>query len=129
LLDAYRALRRPRDWIKRIFFGLVDTAVDNAFDNYTGGIGKACYYGRPIFHVDEFMWDNKYNEWSEQANAMIALTEAYAWSGDLKYLTAVKTEWHWIWTYQIDRRGGDWFSKVHHNGTPDPEFMNKGTDG
>ena len=128
LLDAYQALHRPREWIAKTFFGLVDTALDNAFDNYTGGFGKACYYGRPIFHVDEFMWDNKYNECSEQANAMIALTEAYAWSRDAKYLTALKTQWHWIWSYQIDRQGGDWFSKVRHSGAPDPEFMDKGMD-
>jgi len=129
LLDAYQALRRPRAWIKKTFFGLVDTALDNAFDNYTGGIGNACYYGRPIFHVDEFMWDNKYNESAEQANGLIALTEAYAWSRDAKYLTALKTQWHWIRSYQIDRQCGDWFSKVRHNGAPDLEFMDKGMDG
>lgn len=119
VLDAYRALKRDREEIKPQVLGAIDHALKYGFDTEKGGIATiGPRIGKVTEHPD-YKKDADHKEWWEQAEALVAFIRAYRWTGDTKYLDAFIKEWSWIWKYQIDHNGGDWFADVDWNtGTP-----------
>ena len=55
---------------------------------------------------------------------LVALVEAYRWTGDDAYRAALLKTFGWVWTHQIDHERGDWFEKVAWDGRP--LALNKG---
>jgi len=125
LLDAMRALGRDPKTIKGQVLGLIDNALANGFDQERGGIAAL---GPRVGRVFDSTSYHLSKEWWEQAEALTAFITAFRWTGDRKYLSAFEKEWQWVWNYQIDHEGGDWFSDTDWE-TGKPLTLDKGLNG
>ncbi|HEX5324455.1 MAG TPA: AGE family epimerase/isomerase [Capsulimonadaceae bacterium] len=125
LLDAMHALGRPPETIKKKVLGLIDNALANGFDNERGGIAALGPRQGRVFDSPSY---NLYKEWWEQAESLTAFITAFRWTGDRKYLAAFEKEWDWVWKYQIDHEGGDWFTSTDWS-TGKPSTLDKGDRG
>jgi len=128
LADAWRALGRDRSKIKTVYCGLIDNALKYGYDNERGGIAGVGPYDKPVVDDPRYTGDVRQKEWWEQAEAMVAFTEAYEWTHEPRYLTALEKQWGWIWKHQIDHEDGDWFTEVAWD-TGAPLSMDKGMGG
>ena len=57
--------------------------------------------------------------WWVQAEALVGLLNEYERSGDPAMLDRTEALWRYIETRTLDRDGGEWFSRVAPDGTPD----------
>ena len=57
--------------------------------------------------------------WWVQAEAMVGFYNAYQLSGQRRFAQAAQQSWNYIQDKMVDRVHGDWFKKLHWDGTPD----------
>lgn len=62
-------------------------------------------------------WDRD-RHWWPQAEAVVALVNAYQISGDDSYLHSARRTWDYIQGHLVDGRCGEWFSRVSPQGQP-----------
>ena len=79
-----------------------------------GGDGAISYEGRNGIIIDPG------RECWPQAEAVVGFLNAYALSRGEKFLPAAQAVWKFIETKLADRVHGEWFWKIHPDGTPDP---------
>jgi cellobiose epimerase len=60
-------------------------------------------------------------EWWPQAEAVVGFLNAYQLSGLEHFRQAAERSWEFIEKYIVDRRHGEWFSKVSREGVPSPD--------
>jgi len=119
LLEASHTLNIQNDTATlRIAKQMVDHALQNAWDNKTGGFYDAGYYfkNKPGLTII-----SKEKNWWSQAEAMNALLlMSHLFPGDaMRYFDKFQHQWNYIQTYMIDHAYGDWYA----NGTDiDPEI-------
>jgi mannobiose 2-epimerase len=58
-------------------------------------------------------------DWWTQAEAVVGFYNAYQLSGQICFAQAAYQCWTYIQTKMVDRTHGDWFKRLHRNGTPD----------
>ena len=56
--------------------------------------------------------------WWLQAENLVGFMNMFQLTGDLKYWETVKLTWDFIDRFVIDRKGGEWFTKVNRLGVP-----------
>jgi mannose 2-epimerase len=111
LLDAEGALHAPTQMISQQVLGLVDCALTSGFDTERGGLatyglatGKGTERTGNTFHTRKVWW--------VQAEMLLALLQAFRLRNDRKYIDAFEKQFAWIWEFQIDHEGGDWFAET-----------------
>ncbi len=62
----------------------------------------------------------EFKHWWPQAEAIVGFTNAYQLSADARYADAALRCWDVVKTEFVDRAHGDWFKRLHPDGTPDP---------
>jgi mannobiose 2-epimerase len=118
LLDALDRLGRSREGQRPTILGLIDHVLEHGFDWRRGGVAL---YGPPRGHVTRAVYlapRRLRKVWWPQAELLVALVEAYRWSGELRYWAAFERQIDWISRYQSDPEGGDWFETVSWRGRP-----------
>ena len=127
LMDASRVLGEPPEKYRDIALKMIDHALEYGFDADRAGLAL---YGPMNGRVEAATnlpsnWMTK--EWWPQAELLVALVEAYRWTGDRKYLDAFGKQFDWVWNRQIDHACGDWFTDISWKG--DMVFhRNKGSE-
>ena len=91
--------------IKKIALKMVNVALKEGFA--TDG---SIYYEKRNNHVDTD------RHWWLQAEALVALINAWEISKDDKYLKKAKKTWKFISKKIVDRQNGEWFNKVSKQG-------------
>ena len=120
LLDALDRLGRPREPVRGAILGLVEHALAYGFDWRRGGLA---HYGPLRGHVARavYLSPRRLDKlWWPQAEVVVALGEAYRWTGDAGYWAALVRQLDWIGRYQADREGGDWWTATTWRGRPRP---------
>jgi mannose/cellobiose epimerase-like protein (N-acyl-D-glucosamine 2-epimerase family) len=118
ILEAVDTLGEPRATVRESVLGLIDHALTYGFDRTRGGVAR---YGPSAGSAVRALYLDKERlakHWWEQAEMLVATIEAYRWTGDAKYLTAFEKQFDWVWTYQTDHDGGDWFEATTWDGRP-----------
>jgi len=118
ILRAIDLLGQPREPIRRRVLGLIDHALVFGFDHWRGGLAQ---YGPPAGAVGLAVYlpaDRLTKHWWQQAEMLVASLEAYRWTGAAKYLIAFERQFDWIWRYQTDHDGGDWYEATTWDGRP-----------
>lgn len=113
LLAAEQTLGVVESELRTVALGLIKHALDFGFDHERGGLAA---YGPLLGRVEdahELPPDRLLRAWWEQAEMLIALTEAFRATGDRKYVEALLKLWGWIWRYQIDHECGDWYQELY----------------
>jgi mannose/cellobiose epimerase-like protein (N-acyl-D-glucosamine 2-epimerase family) len=120
ILEAADTVGISRDKFQKPVLGLIDHALRFGFDATRGGIAM---YGPLTGAVTETRWLDR--KWWDQAELLVAFLEAFRWTGDRKYLEAFQKQFDWVWKYQIDHEGGDWYELTSYN-SGRPLIFNKG---
>ena len=119
LLEASHSLNIQHDTTTlRIAKQMVDHALQNAWDDKTGGFYDAGYYfkNKPGLTII-----SREKNWWSQAEAMNSLLlMSHLFPGDvMRYFDKFQQQWKYIQTYMIDHVHGDWYA----NGTDiDPQI-------
>jgi cellobiose epimerase len=93
-----------------------ETAIQIASAVYQDGLepdGSLPYEAGPHGLVDSD------KSWWVQAEAMLGFYNAYQLSGQERFAQAACQSWDYIQDKIIDRTHGDWFKRLHWDGTPD----------
>ncbi len=93
-----------------------ETAIQIASAVYQDGLepdGSLPYEAGPHGLVDSD------KSWWVQAEAMLGFYNAYQLSGQERFAQAACQSWDYIQDKIIDRTHGDWFKRLHRDGTPD----------
>jgi mannobiose 2-epimerase len=93
-----------------------ESAIAMAAAVYREGIdddGSVFYEGGPQGLVDTS------KSWWVQAEAVIGFYNAYQYSGHAHFLQAAYRCWSYIQTKVVDRTHGEWYKRLHRDGTPD----------
>jgi mannose/cellobiose epimerase-like protein (N-acyl-D-glucosamine 2-epimerase family) len=118
ILEAVDTLGEPRATVREIVLGLIDHALTYGFDRTHGGVaryGPSAGSAVGAVYLDR---ERLTKRWWEQAEMLVATIEAYRWTGETKYLAAFEKQFDWVWTYQTDHDGGDWFEATTWDGRP-----------
>jgi mannobiose 2-epimerase len=75
--------------------------------------GSLFYEGSPQGLV------NSGKDWWVQAEAVVGFYNAYQLSGQAHFAQAAYRCWAYIQAKMVDRKHGDWFKRLHRDGTPD----------
>jgi mannobiose 2-epimerase len=97
---------------------LLDHALDHGFDWRRGGVA---WYGPPAGHATRaiYLAPRRLRKlWWPQAELLVALVDAYRWTGATRYWSAFVRQLDWIRARQCDPVGGDWFETVSWRGRP-----------
>jgi mannobiose 2-epimerase len=110
LLEASHTLNIQNDTTTlRIAKQMVDHALQNAWDNTTGGFYDAGYYfkGNPGLAVIS----KEKNWWSqaEEMNSLLMMSVLFP-NDPMHYYDKFKQQWKYIQTYMIDHTYGDWYA-------------------
>lgn len=95
------------DEVEDISLKMVDAVLAEGMAN-----DGSVYYEQENKHLDTD------KHWWPQAEAMVGLIYAWKISGDKNYLETMNKTWHFIQTYLIDNKNGEWFWSVDNNGIP-----------
>ena len=93
-----------------------ETAIQVAAAVYQDGLeqdGSLPYEGGPQGLVDSD------KSWWVQAEAMLGFYNAYQLSGQERFAQAATRSWNYIQDKIVDRTHGDWFKRLHRDGTPE----------
>jgi len=110
LLEASDVLRLQNDTITlRIAKQMMDHALQNAWDNKTGGFYDAGYYfknkpGLTIISKEKNWWSQ-----AEAMNSLLLMSDIFP-DDPVDYLDKFKQQWKYIQTYMIDHTYGDWYA-------------------
>jgi mannose/cellobiose epimerase-like protein (N-acyl-D-glucosamine 2-epimerase family) len=110
LLEASHALNLQNDTITlRIAKQMVDHALQNAWDNKTGGFYDAGYYfknkpGLTIISKEKNWWSQ-----AEAMNSLLLMSDIFP-NDPIHYFDKFKQQWKYIQTYMIDHTYGDWYA-------------------
>jgi mannobiose 2-epimerase len=100
-----------------------ESAIRMAEAVYREGLdndGGLFYEGSPQGPVDVS------REWWGQAEAVVGLYNAYQLSGQVHFAQAAHRCWTYIQAKIVDRTHGEWFKRLHRDGTPDPASYKAG---
>jgi len=110
LLEASHTLKLQHDTITlRIAKQMVDHALQNAWDNKTGGLYDAGYYfknkaGLTIISKEKNWWSQ-----AEAMNSLLLMSDIFP-NDPIHYFDKFKQQWKYIQTYMIDHTYGDWYA-------------------
>ena len=124
LLYAEQTLRASVWPRSRQVLGLIDYALTYGFDAQRGGLAS---YGPPAGKITEILDDTFQTRkvWWVQAEMLVALLEAFQLTWNRMYLDAFEKQFDWIWRFQIDHEGGDWYAETEWD-TGRPLIFEKG---
>lgn len=117
LLEALDALGRDREAYRAVVLALIDHAIENGQDEERGGLAM---YGPLRGHVlaAEHLGEKRLlKSWWEQAEMLVATLEAYAWTGEARYLETFEQTMGWIWSHHVDPERGGWYGIVSWDGS------------
>jgi len=97
------------DQVRDSATGLATAVLRQGTDND----GSLFYEAGPQGLVD----DGK--AWWVQAEAMVGFYNAYQLTGQVRFAEAASRCWRYIQAKVVDRTHGDWFKRLHRDGTPD----------
>ena len=103
LLRRAAALAGEQDKVDHICTTLVRNVINLALDEVHGGL---------FFSYHEQNGLNRCKVWYVHAEAIVALLDAFEFSGDLFFLTNACTLWEYIEEHLIDWNGGEWFASA-----------------
>jgi mannobiose 2-epimerase len=104
VLKDKQLIRKTRKYAVQICDSVLETAVDP-----DGGIINER-------NGEEISDPNK--DWWPQAEAIVGFLNAYQISEEEKYLNAALQSWKFIKEFILDKEYGEWYEKVHRDGTP-----------
>jgi mannobiose 2-epimerase len=96
----------------------IATVIFNEGIANDGGLMNEYDYRKCEFDTDKHWW--------QQAEAMVGFYNAYAISGNEKFLESTFRVWEYIDKYIIDHRNGEWFWKVDKDGKVYPGMEKAG---
>jgi mannobiose 2-epimerase len=111
MLEASHALGSKNDRATMtVAKRMVDHALQNGWDNKTGGFFDEGYYFKNKETIT-IIKDSK-NWWSqaEGLNTLLLMADYFP-NDPMKYYEKFKTMWHYIQTYLIDHEYGDWYEE------------------
>lgn len=109
MLESSHTLGLQHDTVTlRIAKKMVDHALENGWDNTTGGFYDEGYYfkdkpGITITHDTKNWWAQ-----AEGLNSLLMMAELFP-DDEHQYYEKFKTLWHYCDTYLIDHEHGDWY--------------------
>ena len=118
ILEAVDTLGEPRGTVGEVVLGLIDHALTYGFDRRRGGVARYGPSAGSAVHAVYLDRDRLTKRWWEQAEMLVATIEAYRWTDETKYLVAFEKQFDWVWIYQTDHDGGDWFETTTWDGRP-----------
>lgn len=89
---------------------MADVTYEQGFDKKNGCLENFFKPGENIL--------DKTRVWWNQAESMNGFYNAWQMTGDKKYEEICDKQWAWIQNYQVDKKGGDWWSALDENGEP-----------
>lgn len=114
LTEAAERVGRNQDAkIRRASLALVDHALRDGFDKEHGGVYRTGPAAGPAANRDMGWW--------QQAEALVALLNAYQFTGNPKYWHAFELEAQFVMDRFADHKYGEWYTAVFHDGRVDPE--------
>jgi len=114
LTEAAERVGRNQDAnIRRASLSLVDHALRDGFDKEHGGVYRTGPAQGPAA--------NRGMEWWQQAEALVALLNAYQFTGNPKYWHAFELEARFVMDRFADHKYGEWYTTLFHDGRVDTE--------
>jgi mannobiose 2-epimerase len=93
-----------------------ESAIAMAAAVYREGIDDD---GSVFYEAGPQGWVDTSKSWWAQAEAVIGFYNAYQYSGHAHFLQAAYRCWSYIQTKMVDRTHGEWYKRLHRDGTPD----------
>jgi mannobiose 2-epimerase len=118
LLDAADVLGEPRGPGQAEALGLLDHALRGGFDHERGGLATYGPWQGHVRHARYLSPRRLWKGWWQQAELLVALAEAYRWTGEPRYGAALERQLDWVWRHQIDTATGNWIALVDWRGRP-----------
>lgn len=116
---AVEVLGDPPQPVHAVALRLVDHALRHGFDTRRGGLA---HWGPPVGQARLALYlpaTDRVKYWWEQAEHLVAMLDAYRWTGASRYLAAFARQFEWVWHHQMDHEAGDWFeSTAWRDGRP-----------
>ncbi len=117
LLEASKALGEPSNARLEVATRLVDHMLAYGFDPERGGVAMYGPHTGPVTAAQHLPERRLVKNWWEQAETLVALVELYRHTGSASYRAALRRQFEWIWSYQIDHEGGDWHRVLNWDGS------------
>jgi mannobiose 2-epimerase len=112
MLEAMRVLGRDREKDRGAILGLIDHALKFGVDQERGGLALYGPQMGDVLEATHLREERFRKSWWEQAELLVALSEAYAWTREDRYFQALQQTWSWVWKHQIDHVNGEWFAST-----------------
>lgn len=109
LLEALRVLEQDPEPYKQQILGMIDHALHYGWDDEHGGLAL---YGPPsgaVLEAVQLGEKRLLKSWWVQSEMLVALLEAYEWTGEETYKQAFLKIFDWISRHHIDKRHGGWY--------------------
>lgn len=114
LTEAAERVGRNQDArIRRASLALVDHALRYGFDQEHGGVYRTGLAVEPA--------DNRNMEWWQQMEALVAVLNAYQFTGDSKYWLAFNLQAEFVMDRFVDHQYGELYTAVFSDGKIDDE--------
>ncbi len=109
ITESAKLVGRPNDpTMRRAVLALVNHALEVGFDNEHGGVYASGPAAGPV--------TDKSKSWWEQADALVALLNAFQMTADLKYAEAFEKQARFIESSFVDQEYGEWYTSIAANG-------------
>ena len=99
--------------VRRASVALVDHALRDGFDQEHGGVYRTGPASGPAANRDM--------EWWQQAEALVALLNAFELTGNPRYWKAFELQAHFVTDRFVDHQYGEWYTAVFHDRRIDSE--------
>ena len=92
---------------------LAEGVLERGYDQARGGVYYEAPPARPL---------DTHKHWWAQAEGVVGFLNAYGLVGRDEFLRAALQTWDFIDAHQIDRVGGEWYSRLTREGEPIPDL-------
>ena len=121
LADANRALGHSSYPLRDLFLALWDYSLKYGYDHQAGGF---YYWGNP-----NEMATGREKSWWVQAEVLVSALTMYEMTGDRKFLDVFSATWDLVLNRMVDKRSGEWHSRIREDGVADGDKGNNWKSG
>lgn len=121
LVDANRALGHASYPLRDLFLALWDYSLRYGYDATQGGF---YYWGNPNQQAS-----GREKSWWVQAEVLVSALTMYEMTGEARFLDVFAKTWDLVLNKMVDRKSGEWHSRINEQGIADGDKANNWKSG